>query len=748
MLLSQIPSGYLLKFATKGLVPFFIFTLFSIMMLFKLDINPAFVNSLPLDDEMIIKTAQINKSFTTSDFIIISVEDEGDLHEKTVGTIKSISRELNEISDLASVVSLTTIKDIEISGDVLSFISIFDGKINKDSINRTRQKLQENLLFKKILLSKDESAHSIYAFPQKTADYDTMIPEILEAISDTHYPGKIFIFGEMILKYYTKKNNIKDFLFLGFLTLIIIYFLEILISGSLITGSALLLCSILPTVWILGLFSLFGIQFQAVTILVPVIVLALSTSYGIHLFRYCVMDSFKNIYNAVDNASPIILNASLTTIIGFSTLLVSRIKEMRIMGALLITGIAFSALASLFVLPVLLCKRKSRPYSISFAELNIFHDSRAKLPAIFLILLTIFLFGGIFLVGFDYRVGYHFKKNNPISSSINHFYDKYNGIDQLEVIINTEKEYGLIDRDLFHRIKNFSKEIENDIRIGQIISFIDFVEWANGRMSGNYGPLTPKTNEEIGETLEILSSGDSGFGIDSFVDASYSKAKIIIRFGNRNVTTRESGKMLLAIERKINEGFYRYMPNTHYDILGTPLQNKKSLYYIIRAQLFGILLFFSLLFIFLIFLFKSFKWAFITIVPTCLGVVYYFGLMGWLGIPLTHPTSFSIGAVMGVSVDDSIYFILFFRNQLKTNSYKDAIIKTKKEAGVAIIQTTFIISAGLSVLLFSTYSTISHSGLLTALSLIICTMVTLIIIPHIILWFFHKNQKVAAEYSS
>ncbi len=743
MHLHHIPSAFLLKFKLSILIPFGLLTAFSLFMLTKLGIQASFVTGLPDDDPFLQKTQEIDKYFAPSDFIIISVEDNSISGKRTLGEIENISQKVRGIPEVASVISLTNIKDLVVSDEELSFKPIFDGKISDESMIRIKKALHENELFKKFLITDDERAFAIYIFPKKSADNDKLIPKLQNIVSEK-YTHSLYIFGDRLLRYHIKRDTLKDLLLLGFLSLIFIYIAETAISRSYIIGLALLASSILPTVWILGLLPILGIELEVITVFVPVIIIALSTTYGIHILRYCVIDQFSDIYRTLDRATPIIVYASLTTMIGFSSLLVSKIRNLKIFGILLIIGIAFSALAALFVLPALLSKIKvERRINRPFLP-NCSGGFRKSLPFM-IIIFTVISLVGITRIGYDYRIGYFFKKSNPISRSINYFYDRYRGIDQLEVVIDTGEEYGLINHRLFKKIKSFTDEIDRDKNTGQVISFIDFVEWANGKMSASDAPETPKTDEEIGETLELLSSGDIGLGIDSFVDASYSMSKIIIRFGNRNVSSDKSGKILTGIEKKIGNFLDQNLPGVKYDILGIPVQNKRSLFYIIKGQLFGIALFFPILFIVLSILFRSFKWAIISIVPTALGIVYYFGLMGWLRIPLTHPTSISIAAIMGVSVDDVIYFILFFKDQLKNDSYENAIKKTRRGAGIAIVQTTTIIVFGLSVFLFSSFSTITQCGLLMALSFVLCMLVTLILIPEVILLFFNNKQREAGN---
>jgi predicted RND superfamily exporter protein len=419
--------------------------------------------------------------------------------------------------------------------------------------------------------------------------------------------------------------------------------------------------------------------------------------------------------------------------VGFCSLLVSPIGLLRTLGAMLVLGIAFAAGAALFFLPSLLAAC-SRPRPGHAREKHI----RSFLPhvprrgaSIVLIAVVSFLAAGIPMIRQDYRLGI-FRAGSAVGRTIGYFHERNGGIDELELVLDSQAQYGLIDLDLFKRLKSVCRAVERSPDVSQVIAFTDFVEWANAGLNAQDEPLEPQSDEVIGETLELISSGGTGLGIDRLIDPAYRRTRILIRFGISALTAGGSARRLNRIRSDVRALMSNELPDVEYHLLGYALEIERMLLYLVRGLVLGLALFFPLLILFLLFVLGSLRWALITMIPTVSAVILYLGTMGWFRIPLSCATAFSAAIVLGVSVDDVLYFVLFYRQQSALLGMKEALPPTQKKAGVATIQTTAIIVAALCVLLFSVYTVIMHSAIVAATALCFATAVTLLVVPSLL----------------
>jgi uncharacterized protein len=179
--------------------------------------------------------------------------------------------------------------------------------------------------------------------------------------------------------------------------------------------------------------------------------------------------------------------------------------------------------------------------------------------------------------------------------------------------------------------------------------------------------------------------------------------------------------------------------NIDYYITGWSIIHKDVQREIVRGQMISI--FFSFFFIFLIvaFLFRSVVGGLISIIPLSASIFITLGLMGYTAISLNIATSLISAVAIGISVDDTIHYMLHLR-QFKKELGNDVTIEsliynTSNYTGKAIIFTSLALIFGFLVLHFSTFIPIRHLAYLTAFTLLIATIATLWGLPSILLIF-------------
>ncbi len=147
-------------------------------------------------------------------------------------------------------------------------------------------------------------------------------------------------------------------------------------------------------------------------------------------------------------------------------------------------------------------------------------------------------------------------------------------------------------------------------------------------------------------------------------------------------------------------------------------------------------------------LYTSLKWAFVLIglvmvmllrsptagllsmIPNLFPVVMVFGAMGWLRIKVDAGTMMTASVALGVAVDDTIHFLIWFRRGLDWGrDRKGAVMLAYERCGTAMTQTTLIGGLGLSVFAFSTFTPTQRFGVLMLLLLAAALVGDLIFLP-------------------
>jgi hypothetical protein len=109
--------------------------------------------------------------------------------------------------------------------------------------------------------------------------------------------------------------------------------------------------------------------------------------------------------------------------------------------------------------------------------------------------------------------------------------------------------------------------------------------------------------------------------------------------------------------------------------------------------------------------------------------------MGITGISLDPATALLSSIMIGVGVDYTIHFIFRYRDELKSNSYKSAVITTLKTTGRGIVFNAFSVMVGFSVLIFSGFTSIRFFGYLVLISIGVCLISAMFVVPALMLVF-------------
>ena len=105
------------------------------------------------------------------------------------------------------------------------------------------------------------------------------------------------------------------------------------------------------TIWMLGLMRAFGLSFNFANLVAVPIVLGVGIDAGVHVVHRLRLEGGDGIMTAVSHTGRAILIASLTTMVGFGSLVFASHRGMASLGALLLLGVAACAIAALIVLP-------------------------------------------------------------------------------------------------------------------------------------------------------------------------------------------------------------------------------------------------------------------------------------------------------------------------------------------------------------------------------------------------------------
>ena len=603
-------------------------------------------------------------------------------------------------------------KNIALSQSVFNDISLFDlnfflpftnnKKIqNKKDFNAFIEKIKKK---ESLFISKDQKK-LFYIIELKSdlgEDFNKKFITNLERKFNELEASSIYITGQVKAELYIKDKVIQELLYITFFSALLCCLILWFFSRN-IKFVSIVITSVLFSITISFMMSqlLFG-GIELVMIIMPAILFIVCISDFMHLVndngdtKKSKLEYFK--YQINNIGKPVALT-SVTTAIGFLSFCFSNVLPISRLGIITTIGI----LISLFVILVTyaicidlnlhIIKGKKALNNKIDNLISRFIDFQSSIKSIPLILLMTFLC----LFGINY-----FEINNHVNDEFNKSSDLY-------------KEMQFFDKNFGgYKQVSFNIEINEDLELDSIIALENKIK-------------------SMGFTIDY-----SLFG--SFKDLKSINKNYLKELKEKQISIKSrmpdlgSKKSLILVDRikQIAKDL-----NIKIQVKGNGYLFDKLSDKITLEILFGLMI--AILTICLLFLIISnfnFKYLLIILIPNTFPIFVCVGLMSLGSFYFSLSNAFIFAIIFGLIVDDSIHIITSYRfNVIKGLSKKEAIDKSLRITGKAVIKTTLIIIVTLIPLLFSEFNSISQLGLLTIVSAIIAIVFDLIYLPKLIRYF-------------
>jgi uncharacterized protein len=241
-----------------------------------------------------------------------------------------------------------------------------------------------------------------------------------------------------------------------------------------------------------------------------------------------------------------------------------------------------------------------------------------------------------------------------------------------------------------------------------------------------YYDKIPDTRNAVAQYIELYSMSGEPDDFEKFVDFNYTKAIILVRVNDGN------SKVILNILDKIEE-----MTKDDENVTligGHGVVEADMIHSLIKGQIYSLLAAIMLVTILMMMIFRSFKAGIIAALPLIIAIIILFGLMGILGIKLDAATTLLTSVMIGVGIDYTIHFLWRYKEERQNGLiYRKAVIKTLTTTGKGITFNALSVIVGFSTLPFSSFLPIKFFGFLIIISIFICLIGALVIVPSLVL---------------
>lgn len=504
------------------------------------------------------------------------------------------------------------------------------------------------------------------------------------------------------------------------------------------------LISFFSLIWLFGLIGFLGIKINLLSSLLPPIIFFTSMSDAVHLLNAIYKSKKSNLKDRLKESITIVwiptLLTSVTTAIGFLSLLLINTEPIQILGVFAACGIliaflitfSFGIFASSFI-PI---KADRKVIQIPRSFQNFLLNNRNKV-AILMILIVLVLVPGISQLKIDAYLLDDLPKDSQVGLNFEYVDAYLGGSKPYEVRIDTKDSLKVWDREVMDEILKIEEYLTNQYPIARVQSPSVLLKYLNQVNNGglNENFVYPQDHKNFQKAV-FLTRRIKPDLLRNLISEDQTACRIVgffPEYGSFETTVRNE-KMLDFFERTIDHS------KIDYRITGTTFLIDKSHELLSKNLLLGLFIAIVIIGTILGLYFKSLKLVIISLIPNIVPLLIIAGVLGWLGISLKMTTSIIFTIAFGIAVDDTIHMMSYYV-QNEISDRKEALRATFFHAGSAMLITSIIMIAGFSLFLLSEFGATYYLGLFVSLSLLVALLVDITILPILLLSIKKKDAK-------
>jgi hypothetical protein len=449
---------------------------------------------------------------------------------------------------------------------------------------------------------------------------------------------------------------------------------------------------------------------------------------------------------------------SLTTAIGFYSLMVQDLPPFSDLGLFAGTGTVYAFFASVFTLPAFLSvlpfkKREVDHQAVKayesrgYERLTRFIERYQNPIRMTALVTTVAALYFILQVRIDNNAIEYFADHTEFRQATEYIDNNILGVNPIEFAFDSGEENGIYDPEYLRKLERFREYItaHPEYDITYVSSVVDIVKRINKTMNGDDPeyyriPLEGQVTA-AGDTIDAKKliaqymllyqmSLPQGMELTNQIDIQNRRTRV-----TAFVRSVSSFKLLDDID-DINQWISENIPSVNATAMGVPIMFGRLMAFAIPGMLKSLAV--SLFFITMVlaFTFRSIKVALYSMIPNVWPLAFTFGIVGLLGIPVNMSVA-TIGMItLGIAVDDTVHFLTkYLRGRSEGLDQHEGILFSFRQVGAPLVFTSVILVAGFGALTQSDFVLNSDMALYCTIVIALALFADFILLPATILKF-------------
>ena len=529
-------------------------------------------------------------------------------------------------------------------------------------------------------------------------------------------------------------------------TIFIFFFFFRSYRATLITLSVV----VTGVMWALGILGFLEFEITVLTALIPPLIIVIGVPNCIFLINKYQHEvkkhgnqarSLQRVISKIGNAT---LMTNITTACGFATFILTDSQILKEFGTVASINIMVIFILSILLIPIIYSflplPKKKHLNHLNNDWLNTFvgflsNTVKKKRILVFIISILCLCISiiGINKIEISGNLIEDMPKKSGFVKDIKFFEKEFKGILPLEIMIDSRRKNGMMKLGNIKRMNDFHEHILRIPELSSPISIVNLSKFIKQSFyNGNPEYFQLPSSQENTFISTYVKNSDLNIGENnSYINENGQIARITTMIGEIDTERME------GIEASLIKGIELYFPSERFDVTltGKTLGYLKGTKFLIKNLLISLFLAILLISLMITYLFRSYKMVIISLVPNILPLLFTAGVMGFFNIPIKPSTILVFSIAFGISVDDTIHFLVKYRQELIANNWKirKSIFASLRETGISMFYTSIVLFFGFSVFMTSSYGGTIALGGLVSTTLLFAMLANLVLLPSLLI---------------
>jgi len=689
----------------------------------KIHIDTDPENMLPENEEVRLFHDEVKEVFGLHDILVVGiVRHEGVFNPATLGRVNEIT---DRIRDMEGVIS----DDLLAPADVDDIFTTDEGILRVETLMeeapeseegaaRVLAQIRKSPVLRGKLASENGKAMAIFV-PLESKDVSHAVATEIQTILDEIGGDEQYFLAGMPLAQDTfGAEMFKQMVVSAPAAFLVIFLLLFFFFRNARIVAAPMIVAMISVIWTMGLLIGLGYTVHIMSSMIPIFLIPIAVLNSIHILselheRYQRhLDMRKTIIGTMDELFLPMIFTSLTTVVGFASLIVTPIPPVQVFGGFVAFGIASAWLLSVtfnIAYAVLLPKKALANFGAAEkgggpmrGAMHFIRDFSLRLhKPIVVVGVLVFLLSAVGvsrIVVNDNPVKW-FKPGHPLRVADGVMNEHLAGTYLAYLAVETEEEGGMKNPAVLQYVERLQEHLDAHPNVGATTSIADIVKKVREELKGDpAAAIVPDSREEIAQYLFLYEmSGGSPDDLFKFITPEADRANIWVQMHkgeNREVSSVVAAANDFLAENPPPGMDARWAGMSYINVIW----QKKMVNGMMKALLGS----FATVLVMMMFLFRSARLGILSVIPLTATITLVYGFIGFTGKPYDMPVAVLSSLTLGLSIDFAIHFLQRSREiYRKTGDFTKTMHGIFEGPARAITRNILVIAIGFVPMFFA-----------------------------------------------